>query len=43
MDERQELQHDWRRDLRTKILWALLAKVLGLALLWWLFFRGTHS
>jgi hypothetical protein len=43
MGDQEELQDDWRRDLRTKIVWALLAKVLGLTLLWWLFFRGTHS
>jgi hypothetical protein len=30
----------WRRDLRVKIAWTLLAKVLGLTLLWLLFFRG---
>jgi hypothetical protein len=31
---------DWRRDLRTKITWVLVIKLLGLILLWWLFFRG---
>jgi hypothetical protein len=30
---------DWRRDLRTKITWVLVIKLLGLILLWWLFFR----
>jgi hypothetical protein len=31
-----------QRDLKVKIAWALLAKLLGLLLLWWLFFR-RHS
>jgi hypothetical protein len=30
---------DWRRDLRVKLTWALVVKLLGLMLLWWLFFR----
>ncbi len=30
----------WRRDLGTRIAWALVAKVLALVLLWLLFFRG---
>jgi hypothetical protein len=30
----------WQRDLRIKIAWALAAKLLGLILLWFLFFRG---
>jgi hypothetical protein len=34
---------DWRRDLRVKIAWALAAKLLGLILLWLLFFRGHAS
>jgi hypothetical protein len=34
--------HLWRRELRAKLAWALLAKALALALLWLLFFRG-HS
>jgi hypothetical protein len=33
----------WRRDLRVKITWALAAKLLGLLLLWFLFFRGSGS
>jgi len=33
----------WRRDLRVKITWALVAKLLGLLLLWFLFFRGSGS
>jgi hypothetical protein len=33
----------WRRDLTVKISWALAAKLLGLALLWFLFFRGHGS
>jgi hypothetical protein len=43
MSERPEAHDDWRRNLRTKLAWALLAKILGLTLLWWLFFRGTHA
>jgi hypothetical protein len=31
---------DWRRDLKVKITLALVMKLLGLILLWWLFFRG---
>ncbi len=31
----------WRRELRTTITWTLLAKGLGLILLWLLFFRGA--
>ena len=30
----------WRRELGTKIAWTMVAKVLALALLWLLFFRG---
>jgi hypothetical protein len=30
----------WRRDLATKIAWAMVAKVLALTLMWLLFFRG---
>jgi hypothetical protein len=33
----------WRRDLGTKIAWALVAKVLALAVLWLLFFRGRAA
>jgi hypothetical protein len=29
----------WRRDLKVKITWALVAKLLGLMLLWLLFFK----
>jgi hypothetical protein len=34
---------DWRRDLRRKLLWAFIAKMAGLGLLWFFFFRGSHS
>ena len=34
---------DWRRDLRAKITWVLVVKLLGLILLWLLFFRGHGS
>jgi hypothetical protein len=30
----------WQRDLKVKIAWALAAKLLGLVVLWALFFRG---
>ena len=30
-------------DLKVKIAWALAAKLLGLTLLWFLFFRGSAS
>jgi hypothetical protein len=30
-----------RRDLKNKIVWALVAKLAGLTLLWLLFFRGN--
>jgi hypothetical protein len=30
----------WRRDLKVKIAWALAVKLLGLILLWLLFFRS---
>jgi hypothetical protein len=30
---------DWRRDLKGKITWVLVLKLLGLILLWLLFFR----
>ena len=30
----------WRRELRARVAWTLVAKVLALALLWLLFFRG---
>ena len=33
----------WRRDLGAKIAWTMVAKVLGLALLWLLFFRGRAA
>jgi hypothetical protein len=33
----------WQRELRIKIGWALAVKLAGLLLLWFLFFRGTHS
>jgi hypothetical protein len=33
----------WRRDLRLKVALALAAKLAGLFVLWWLFFRGPSS
>jgi hypothetical protein len=29
----------WQHDLKVKIAWAFAAKLLGLILLWFLFFR----
>jgi hypothetical protein len=43
MPDSQDLSDARRRDLKTKILWALIAKLLGLTLLWFLFFRGNGS
>jgi hypothetical protein len=34
---------DWRRDLRVKLAWAFVVKLALLALLWFLFFRGSPS
>jgi hypothetical protein len=31
--------HAWRQELKVKIAWALAAKLVGLTLLWMLFFR----
>jgi len=33
---------DWRRNLRHKIAWLLVAKLLGLLALWGLFFSPYH-
>jgi len=33
----------WRRDLKAKIAWTMVAKTLALVLLWLLFFRGRAS
>jgi hypothetical protein len=38
-----QVADDWRRDLRAKIVWALAAKLLGLFLLWFFFFKGRGS
>ena len=43
MGDTSHLDDDWRRDLKVKIAWTLAAKLLGLILLWFLFFRGHHS
>jgi hypothetical protein len=43
MVETSHLGGDWRRDLKVKIAWTLAAKLLGLLLLWFLFFRGNRS
>jgi hypothetical protein len=42
MLDQQHVGDDWRRDLRAKVIWTLIAKLLALALLWFLFFRGNH-
>ena len=33
----------WRRDLRLKVALALAAKLAGLFVLWYLFFRGSSA
>jgi hypothetical protein len=33
----------WRRDLRRKVVLALVAKLAGLFALWYFFFRGPPS
>jgi len=33
---------DWRRELKTKIAWTLVMKLLALTLLWFFFFRDSH-
>jgi hypothetical protein len=38
-----QVADDWRRDLRAKIVWALAAKLMGLFLLWFFFFKGHGS
>ncbi len=40
VNKNQQTLDGWQRDLRIKIAWALAAKLLGLILLWFLFFRG---
>jgi hypothetical protein len=42
-DGAASLIEDWRRDLRAKITWILAVKLLGLIVLWLLFFRGHGS
>ncbi len=43
MEENQPPVHAWQRELKVKIAWALVAKLVGLTLLWLLFFRGHGS
>jgi hypothetical protein len=43
VNKNQQLIDARRRDLKLKIAWALAAKLLGLVLLWFLFFRGHGS
>jgi hypothetical protein len=43
VDKNQHVVDAWQRDLRIKISWALAAKLLGLVLLWFLFFKGHGS
>ena len=40
MEQNQPSVLAWRRELKVKIVWALAAKLVGLTLLWMLFFRG---
>jgi hypothetical protein len=39
MTENSTSSQVWKRDLRGKIAWALIAKLAALFLLWFLFFR----
>lgn len=41
MEQNQHLGDTWRRDLKVKIAWAFVAKLVALTLLWFLFFRGN--
>ncbi len=41
MQENRHLGDVWRRDLKIKVAWAVAAKLAGLTLLWFLFFRGN--
>jgi hypothetical protein len=43
VDKDPRIVDGWQRDLRKKIAWAMAAKLLGLFLLWFLFFRGHGS
>jgi hypothetical protein len=43
VDQNQPVIDAWQRQLKVKIAWALAAKLLGLVLLWFLFFRGHGS
>jgi hypothetical protein len=43
VDQNQPVIDAWQRQLKVKIAWALAAKLLGLMLLWFLFFRGHGS
>jgi hypothetical protein len=43
MTERTEKPERWRRTLGLRISGTLLTKLLVLALLWFLFFRGGHA
>lgn len=43
MLELPQVREDWRSRLRAQITWALAAKVLALALLWFFFFRRGRS
>jgi hypothetical protein len=41
MEENPHPGEAYRQDLKVKIVWALVAKLLALTLLWFLFFRGS--
>jgi len=41
VDDCLEKRGRFMEDLKVKIAWVLVAKVLGLTLLWFLFFRGA--
>jgi hypothetical protein len=43
MSEDSTSSHEWQRDLRGKIAWALAAKLAALVLMWFFLFRGDYS
>lgn len=43
MADRIDEDARWRRDLRFKVILALAAKLIGLGLLWYFFFRGGRT
>jgi hypothetical protein len=40
LDAKRDPSLAWRHNLKVKMAWAFAAKLLGLTVLWFLFFRG---